>query len=370
MIKTKTLLSVVLVFSLLSQVALGQEPTQYVYTLTYMFENRGSTDFELTPEDVSIPVFMNTSYQTVNLEEVTQEYSIQVIDDDGNTGAVVGINRLLLSGQEESFTAKYTISSLSQETPSFELYEAQEFDMIPESLIEEFTVSTETFPVDDPVFEELGMSIISDEETVLESVAAIVEYIMNNTTYCNFEVPHYPSETLENQLGDCDDQSILLITICRSLDIPAYLQVGIYVHPSIDDSDTSWNGHLINEADGVGWHGWAMIYIPPWGWVPVDLTLSNSDSGLDLIKNAPEYNDNIIPVLNVSKQSYIGDTLATRDRITNSSIYVTVSDEAHIVYSADNPFQNYLLLGLGAALLIAIGLMFYYSNRKEPPKTP
>lgn len=113
-----------------------------------------------------------------------------------------------------------------------------------------------------------------------------------------------------------------------------------------------------------------MIYIPPWGWVPVDLTLSNSDSGLDLIKNAPEYNDNIIPVLNVSKQSYIGDTLATRERITNSSIYVTVSDEAHIVYSADNPFQNYLLLGLGAALLIAIGLMFYYSNRKEPPKTP
>ena len=363
MSKPKTLLSIILIVSLLSPVTLGLEPTQYVYTLTYIFENRGTADFELTPEDVSIPIFMNTSYQSVKLEEVTQEYSINFVDDDGNTGAVVGINRLLLSGQEESFTAKYSISSLDQERPSFELDEAQGFDMIPEDLIEEYTVSTETFPADDPMFEELGISIISHDDTVLESVAALVEYIMNNTTYCNYEVPHYPSETLETHLGDCDDQSILLITICRSLNIPAYLQVGIYVHPSIDDSDTSWDGHLINEANGVGWHGWAMIYIPPWGWVPVDLTLTNSDSGLDLIQNAPEYNDNIIPVLNVSKQSYIGDTLATRDRITNSSIYVTVSDEAHIVYSADNPFQNYLLLGLGAALLVAIGLMFY-SNRK------
>ena len=364
MSKTKTLLSVILIVCLLSPVTLGIEPTQYIYTLTYMFENRGDTDFELTPEDVSIPVFMNTSYQTVKLEEVTQEYSVQVIDDDGNSAAVVGINRLLLPGQEESFTAKYTISSLDEEVPSFDLIDAQGFEMIPENLVEEYTVSTETFPADDPMFMELGMSVVSDEDTVLESVAALVEYIFDNTTYCNFDVPHYPSETLENHLGDCDDQSILLITICRSLDIPAYLQVGIFVHPSIDDSDTSWDGHLINEADGVGWHGWAMVYIPPWGWVPVDLTLTNSESGLDLIRNAPEYYDNIIPVLNVSQQSYIGDTLAARDRITNSTVYVTVSDEAHIVYRADNPFQNYLLLGLGVALLIAIGLMFYYSSKK------
>jgi hypothetical protein len=100
-----------------------------------------------------------------------------------------------------------------------------------------------------------------------------------------------------------------------------------------------------------------------YGWVPVDLTLTDSDSGLELIENAPEYKNNIIPVLNVSEQPYIGDAIATRDRITNSSLYVTVSDEAHIIYSSDSPFQNYVLLGLGAALLVALGLMFRYSDR-------
>ena len=364
MSKTKTLLGIMLVLSLLTPIVHSEKPTQYVYTLSYIFENRGTTDVQLTQEDVSIPLFMNTTWQTSKLEEIDQEYTVRVIDSDGNLGAIVGINRLLLPGQEESFTAKYTISSVEQDVPGFELDVAQGREMIPENLVEEYTLSTETFPSDEAMFIELASGIVSDEENVLESVTSLVDYILDNTTYCSFEVPQYPSKTLENQLGDCDDQSILLITLCRSLDIPAYLQVGIYIHPAIDEEDTSWEGHLINEADGVGWHGWAMVYIPPWGWVPVDLTLADSNNGLELIKNAPEYGDNIIPVLNVSTQSYIGETLATRERIINSSIYVTVSDEAHQVYSADNPFQNYLLLGLGATLLIAIGLMFFAGRRE------
>ena len=105
-----------------------------------------------------------------------------------------------------------------------------------------------------------------------------------------------------------------------------------------------------------------MVYIPPWGWTPVDLTLTNSELGLELIKQAPEYGPNIVPVLNISKQSYIGETLTTRERIINSSLYVTISDEAFTILNSDNPFQNYLLLGLGVVLIIAIGLMFKASN--------
>jgi len=359
--KIESIIIVLLALSLITPVTLGKAPTQYVYTLSYRFENRGTTDLTLTQEDVSIPLFLNSTSQTVKLK-VDKEYSVEVIDPDGNIGAIVGINRLLHPGQEESFTAQYTISSEEQEIPSYSLNEAQGFDAIPNNLIQRYTLSTETFPIDDQQFKKLATRITSDKPSVLESVSALVYYIMRNTTYCNFEVPQYPSKTLKDQLGDCDDQSILLITLSRSLGIPAYLQVGIYVHPTINDNDTSWDGHLTNQADGVGWHGWAMIYIPPWGWVPVDMTLTDSDSGFDLIQNSPEYSDNIITVLNVSEQSYIGDTLATRDRVINSDLYVTVSDEAHVVYSDDNPFQNYLLLGLGVALLIAIGLMFCHSS--------
>ncbi len=247
--KTRSLIIVLLAFSLITPVTLGKAPTQYVYSLSYRFENRGTTDFTLTREDVSIPLFMNTSWQSIRLEEVDQDYSVTVMDLDGNKGAVIGISLLLLPGQEESFTAKYTISSTEQEIPSFNLNDAQGNDNIPSNLIEKYTISSETFPADDPQFGELASRITSDKQSVLESVSALVDYIMSNTTYHNFEVPQYPSKTLEDQLGDCDDQSILLITLCRSLNIPAYLQVGIYVHPAINDEDTSWDIQASAESD-------------------------------------------------------------------------------------------------------------------------
>jgi transglutaminase-like putative cysteine protease len=343
-------------------VVFGVEPTKFVYTLSYKFENRGTTSIELTNEDVSIPLFMNTSWQTVNLDDIDKEYSITILDKDGNLGAIVKIDKLLLPGQEESFTVTYSISSFEQKRPIYKLDDALGYEMIPKNL-DIYTKPTETFPADNPKFKETALSIINGKETVLGTVIALVEYIMENTTYSNFEIPQYPSKTLKTQLGDCDDQSILLITICRSLNIPAYMQVGIYINPAINDKDVNWDGHLINYADGVGWHGWAMIFIPPWGWVPVDLTLTNSNSGIELIRNAPEYDSILIPVLNISEQSYIGNAIAARDRVTNSSIYVTISDKADIIYNGNDPLQNYVLLGLSISLLIAIGLMFRYSGR-------
>ena len=361
--RTKNLIIALVIVSFLFPTTLGQKQQQYVYNLSYRFENSGSIPIELLPSDASIPLFMNTTWQNVRLEEVDEEYSVKIIDVDNNKGAVVAVDRVLPPSQEISFSAIYKIISMEREVPSFDLEEAESFDSIPQNLIDEYCISTETFPIDNQIFFNVTSNIVSEEDSVLEAVTKIVEYITNNISYHNFEVPQYPNKTLEDRIGDCDDQSILLITMCRNLNIPAYLQVGIYIHPIIDDHDTSWDDHLVNNADGVGWHGWAHVYIPPWGWVPVDLTLTSAKSGIEVLKSAPEYGSNIIPALNVSKQPYIGETIATRDRIIQSTLYVTVSDEAHILHRADNPFQNYLLLGLGAALLIAIFFMFRLSSR-------
>jgi transglutaminase-like putative cysteine protease len=361
--KQRAVFVFIIVLSLLSPLVYGKEPTQYVYTLSYSFENKGNTSIALTQDDVSVPLFMNTSWQTVKLEEASHNYDVQIIDSDGNPAAIMGINRELTPGQEESFNASFKIFSSDKPKPSYDTVDAQGFDKIPENLIEQYSVSTETFPCDDPMYYQIASKIIANEDTVLGTVSALVEYVMDNTTYCSFDVPQYPNATFKDHLGDCDDQSILLITMLRSLKIPAYMQVGIYIHSAIDEHDTSWNGHLTNIEKGVGWHGWTMVYIPPWGWVPVDLTLTNAESGLKLIENAPEYGTNIIPALNISTQPYIGSTVGTKTRVESSSLFVTVTDEAHVVYSADNPLQNYVLLGLGAALLVAIGLMFRSSNK-------
>lgn len=355
------LLILLVLFSLV-QPAQARAAT-YQYTLTYFLENRGQTPLELAEEDLAVPLFMNMSTQTVKVKGSSAGYTSGNVDLDGNRGAVMTLERILGPGQSTTFTMTYTIESDSRQVPDLNQGAAAGFSSIPINLVDQYTGATETFRSDDPDIAAKALDVAGGAGTVLEALVLLIESVTGETTYCNFEVPRYPNATLSEGIGDCDDQSILLVSMLRSLGVPAYLQVGIYIHPSIDDSQTSWEGHLTNTRRGVGWHGWAMVYVPPWGWVPVDLTLTSEKDGLELLKKAPEYAGNVVAAFNASEQHYIGDTLATRSRIIGSSLYVSVTDEAEEVYGGVLGREVYLIVGLGLAVTAAIVLMFVSGRR-------
>jgi hypothetical protein len=60
----------------------------------------------------------------------------------------------------------------------------------------------------------------------------------------------------EHGYGDCGAQSMYFAALCRSAGIPARASGGMQLFP-------------VNEA-GCGDHFWAQIYLPNYGWVPVD----------------------------------------------------------------------------------------------------
>ncbi len=356
------LLAIAVLFSVY-QVAFAASPVRYRYTLTYSFENRGTESIELYEEDVAIPFFMDTEWQTVEIEESDTSLGDTLTDEDGNSWAVMDIPTTLGPGEKVSFTVTYGIESSDKPRPEISISAAGGFDAIPHELVNTYTDSTETFMSDDPRVSLLAHEMADGDSTVLGAVVDMIDWLSVNTEYCNFEVPRYPNDTAADGLGDCDDQSILLVSMCRSLGIPAYLQVGIVIHPSIVDSDTSWEGHLTDSRDGVGWHAWAMIYVPPWGWLPVDLTLVQEDGGLDVITEAPEYESHILSCFDVNRQAYIGDSLDTRRRIIGSSLYVEIADEAERIESNVLGGELYLVIGLGIAVTAAIVLMFVSERR-------
>lgn len=355
------LLPVLVLAMLLVPMVQGAEEAKYSYTISYTFENQGAEPITLIPDDYALPLFLTDEYQSVVIVDSSTTFTETAIDDDGNPGLYMDIDPDIPPGGSVTFSVEYEITSTQREKPSFSFSDGGSIDVIPADLVSEYTGPTETFQMDQIVVE-TALSAKGDEETVLGTVSNLIEYVTQNTTYCNFETPRYPIQTLGENLGDCDDQAILLISMCRSLGIPAYLKVGIIINPAIQDSDTSWEGHLTNNADGVGWHGWAMIYIPPYGWIPVDLTLVQEDTGLEYIQNAPEYEVNLIEVLNVSEQPYIGGALDTRERIINSTIYVTVSDQADRIYGGSLVTESYLMVAIGGALVGAIYMMFRASK--------
>lgn len=92
--------------------------------------------------------------------------------------------------------------------------------------------------------------------------------------------PQYPEELLVSAAGDCDDQSNLLIVLLRILGIPSYLMTGHWYQDGASTRGYLWgsvaqDAYLFVDWKNVLGHGWAMVYVPPWGWLPFDLTAEN-----------------------------------------------------------------------------------------------
>ncbi len=100
-----------------------------------------------------------------------------------------------------------------------------------------------------PTIQSLANTLTSDSATVYENVKRIYDYVRQNVEYQTLagSDPKACLETLADGTGDCDDQSILLISLCRSVDIPAWLAFGTLY----DQIRAEW-----------GPHAWAEIYVP------------------------------------------------------------------------------------------------------------
>lgn len=336
---------------------------QYVFRSSYIYENRGSDTYIVTQDDATIIMLANDEWQTVTTRNASHPTRMQYEDEDSNSLVVMDLPRTIPPQSRIVFSIEYVISSEDRPKPNIVADEAGPLSDIPQEMIDEYCVETETFRQGEGI-RSLARSLAADEKTVLGVVTHMIDWILKNITYGNFEVPRYPEETLANMSGDCDDQAILLISMLRSLGIPSFLQVGVVFSDQIESEKASWGSHLTIRQQSVGWHGWAMVYIPPWGWLPVDLTLSGSNDPMELILKAPEYESYVVTAFSISRQAYVGDSRESREMIMSSSIYITTVDSL-IRESTDTGWVKlvYILTGVLAGGTFVVFVIVF--NRRK-----
>ena len=102
-----------------------------------------------------------------------------------------------------------------------------------------------------PQISSKAQEIAGDGRNVYETVSKIYRFITRDGgfTYSlgREGSPSKALNTLNSREGDCDDQSILFISMLRSLEIPAWLEIGLLYDPAKD----MWFGHA-----------WTNVYIP------------------------------------------------------------------------------------------------------------
>jgi len=104
---------------------------------------------------------------------------------------------------------------------------------------------------------ELANKIAGQETNPLRVAKAFYDWIGGNIKYSYAReystLTNIGDYCLTNRYGDCGQEAMLFITLCRSRGIPARWQTGWDLFPGFHDI-----------------HDWTEIYLSPYGWVPVD----------------------------------------------------------------------------------------------------
>lgn len=362
---------VILTWAWSSPAGICESRSRFLYLTACTFENRGGNSIYLTSDDVSIVLFPDNSWQTVRILNTSHELDLEYADVDGNRLAVLDLSFEVPPRSNFSFTVVYQIDSSDRSIPEIDPTGAEPISSIPPELVGEFCFESETFPVGNEDIRALAYRLAANETSVLGMVSRLLDWFVENVSYGTLEVPRYPHETLFSGSGDCDDQAMLLVTMCRALGIPSLLQVGPVFHDGIDDEWSYWDGHLNVKQKGVGWHGWALVFIPPWGWLPIEMTMPAYDDAMERITGAPEYDRHIITCMNISRQEYVGDSRRTRERVMGSDLYVTVTDVwVEENASAGMELTTYIVSGVavGAIFVLTIIVLKLYKVKKTGEK--
>jgi hypothetical protein len=100
-----------------------------------------------------------------------------------------------------------------------------------------------------PSVQGLANTITNRSSPYLQQLDDMFTWLLSQYTYQKSPTyePKTPEETMADLGGDCDDFSVLFISMARYLGIPAWLELGLL----FDEFRNEW-----------GPHGWATVYIP------------------------------------------------------------------------------------------------------------
>ncbi|MFB0555182.1 MAG: ankyrin repeat domain-containing protein [Phycisphaerae bacterium] len=161
-----------------------------------------------------------------------------------------------------------------------------------------YTRSTHTVSIT-PKVRELAQAAVGNEKNPYLQAKRIYEFLRKKmylirpdlrgkriTVETILEFPVIDEKTGEEfYAGVCYHQSMVFVALCRAVGIPARNVFAWWddrpwiwtnpedLEPAIEFQDYSLNGYPDSSyRRGLGGHGWAEIYLPNYGWIPVDPT--------------------------------------------------------------------------------------------------
>ena len=134
---------------------------------------------------------------------------------------------------------------------------------IPDSIRTFYTKNEEFIQQTDSI-KQTAIEITQKEKNVFKQARLLHHWLVKNMTYIYPPKKRGAVAALRSMQGDCGQYADLFIALARSLEIPARLQAGFVFY-----------------KERISYHVWTEIYLPHYGWFPVDPTRKNGFGYLD-----------------------------------------------------------------------------------------
>ncbi len=158
----------------------------------------------------------------------------------------------------------YQIKIKAEISQTLKIDKKIKFPITSEQEYQQYLMPTKTIDSDNPDIQNLASQIASGNDDLYVIVHKLAAWVNQNIKYdittTNLEASQKASYVLKNRNGVCDELTNLFIALCRSIGIPARFVSGI----------AYTNSPLFK--DPWQFHGWAEVYFPGYGWLPVDPT--------------------------------------------------------------------------------------------------
>jgi transglutaminase-like putative cysteine protease len=132
-----------------------------------------------------------------------------------------------------------------------------DLDEIPRDVRRAYLIDGDKYRLDDPLIQRTVAEVVGDETNAYQVMRALYDHILDSMHYELAGGWNVAPAVLERGSGSCSEYTFVFIALCRAAGLPARY-VGSVVR-RYDDA----------AVDDV-FHRWAEVYLPPYGWVPVD----------------------------------------------------------------------------------------------------
>jgi len=149
---------------------------------------------------------------------------------------------------------------------------------IPDAISREYTVDGERLGIEDPVIQDAVAKAVGEEDNPYWIMRKIFEYVTDHVKYELAGGWDTAPNVLKRGTGSCSESAFVFMAMARAAGLPTRFCAGI-----MERGDEA-------SMDDV-YHRWTEVYLPNYGWVPVDASATASEWQADRVRVIGSYSN-------------------------------------------------------------------------------